>query len=339
MRSFVALISLSIICGTAPVASLFLSESSPSIALIAIAICNLLGWSIVAAALLVRRHLMHSIGRKARKLGLQSDQDSLITLYEEISREQGRKSAALSIDLVENKISTHEELSRALEKIVDRTFKLLNAESAELVLFDKESGGCHSSFVLGRPLTNISTERGGGGLLEDVLSRQHSGVILQPISFAGTVLGSLGAQLKSGKLPSHADKELVKVLALQGTLAIINSRYNEELLRMRRSSEESVRAKTGFLANLSHELRGPLGIIINAVEVVIEGLCGPISEEQADTLKMVRQNGQHLLELLNDVLDYAKSESGTISPEPVQLPVDDLLLDVTAVLRVQAQQR
>lgn len=315
------------------------SGASSSTPLLLLSALNLLGWSVVSAAIIIRRHLIRTLGERAGRLGVSSMDKSLLGLYELISKEQVRKSQALSMDLIENRISSSEELSRALEKIVGRTFKLLEAESAELVLFDQDSGGYHSSFVLGRPMNQNQAELTRTSLLDTGLTRSHPGLAMQPISFGGTVLGSLCVELKQGRLPSQTDKELLKVLALQGTLAIVNSRYNEELLRMKRSSEESVRAKTGFLANLSHELRGPLGIIINAVEVVLEGLCGPVSQDQADTLKMVRQNGQHLLELINDVLDYAKTESGTIAPERVQVVVDDLLIDVTNVVRSQAQQK
>jgi len=287
----------------------------------------------------MRGYLTRALQERALKLGLPQADESLLALHERISKEQGRKSQALSLDLIENRISSKEELSRALEKVVGRTFKLLEAEAAELVLFDRESGGYHSSFVLGRPMAQSGAELVRGALLDDALHSKHPGIAVQPISFAGTVLGSLSVELRWGRTPSLSDKELLKVLALQGTLAIVNSRYNEELLRMRRSSEESVRAKTGFLANLSHELRGPLGIILNAVEVVLEGLCGQVSSEQTDVLKMVRQSGQHLLELLNDVLDYAKTESGTIAPEQVAISVDELLVDITTVLRSQAQQK
>lgn len=339
MRSFTPLIALIALCGIAPIAFLWSAGAGGTTAAVLLSIANLLGWSIVGAALVMRGHLIRRLQERATKLGLPMGSDSLLSLHEKISQEQSRKSQALSIDLVESRITSKEELSRALEKIVSRTFKVLEAEAAELVLFDKESGGYHSSFVLGRPMAQSGAELVQGSLLDEALHATHPFIAVQPISFAGTVLGSLSVELRKGRVPSLSDKELLKVLALQGTLAIVNSRYNDELLRMKRSSEESVRAKTGFLANLSHELRGPLGIILNAVEVVLEGLCGQVSSEQADVLKMVRQSGQHLLELLNDVLDYAKTESGTIAPDRVAIPVDELLLDITTVLRSQAQQK
>ncbi|MCB0311572.1 MAG: response regulator, partial [Bdellovibrionales bacterium] len=102
---------------------------------------------------------------------------------------------------------------------------------------------------------------------------------------------------------------------------------------------ESIKAKTGFLANLSHELRGPLGIMMNAVELVLDGLCGTVSEDQRETLEMVRGNGEHLMDLINDVLDYAKIESGRVVPQKTEILVNDLLKDMVGVVRAQAESK
>ena len=129
----------------------------------------------------------------------------------------------------------------------------------------------------------------------------------------------------------------MNLLALQSSMAVINTEFTGELLRMRRVSDESVKAKTGFLANLSHEIRGPLSIMMNAVELVLEGMCGEVTDDQKDTLLMVKTNGRHLLDLINDVLDYAKAESGRVTINPVPLPVDEILNDLRKVISVQAE--
>jgi signal transduction histidine kinase/ActR/RegA family two-component response regulator len=162
-------------------------------------------------------------------------------------------------------------------------------------------------------------------------------VIVLPISFGATVLGTLRVAMPKGRLPTPADREIARLLAIQGGVAIINAQFTQEVVRMRSVSEESVKAKTGFLANLSHEIRGPLGIILNAVELVLEGLCGTVSDEQAQTLRMVQTNGAHLLELINDVLDYAKLEAGKVGVQPVDIQVNELLRDLSGVVRAQAE--
>lgn len=307
----------------------------PGLSTNVVAAFNLVAWSLVIAMLLARSE-QHLLAQKvARSLGLETRFRSPETLIRAVLGEIERKLAALEGNLVERRISSKEELSRALERVVALAFRLLDAESAELALFDRESGQYHSSFVLGKPFRS-SAQAMLSGALEGEEQPIPPDVLVQPIAFAGTVLGSLRVALKRNRLPSNADLEIARLLALQGGLVMVSAQYTDELLRMKRASEETVKAKTGFLANLSHEIRGPLGIIINAVELVADGLCGPVSSDQLETLRMVRTNGEHLLELINDVLDYAKIESGRVNPQPVDILVNDLLTDIGNVVRTQA---
>ena len=238
--------------------------------------------------------------------------------------------------MVEKKITSKEELSRVLERIVALAYRLLDAESAEIALFDSESNFYHSSFVLGKPFDKSSQAMLSGALAGDEGDPSPE-VLVQPIAFAGSVLGSLRVALPKQEIPSIGDQEIMRVLALQSGLAILNAAYSEELVRMKRAADETVKVKTGFLANLSHEIRGPLGIMLNAVELVLDGLCGPISADQLETLRMVRMNGEHLLELINDVLDYAKIESGKVTPQSEELLLNDVLADIANIIRTQAE--
>jgi signal transduction histidine kinase/CheY-like chemotaxis protein len=89
----------------------------------------------------------------------------------------------------------------------------------------------------------------------------------------------------------------------------------------RASAEQASELKTQFLANMSHELRTPLNSIINFTRILNAGLRGPVTPEQRDYLSRVRQSGEHLLGLINDILDLSKIESGRMElyTEPVQV--------------------
>jgi len=83
-----------------------------------------------------------------------------------------------------------------------------------------------------------------------------------------------------------------------------------ELTRANVALEEATRAKSAFLANMSHELRTPLNSIIGFSGLLVQGLVGPLSQEQQTQIGMIHASGRHLLELVDEVLDLAKVESG-----------------------------
>jgi PAS domain S-box-containing protein len=86
----------------------------------------------------------------------------------------------------------------------------------------------------------------------------------------------------------------------------------EELAAAMVKAQESDRLKSAFLAAMSHELRTPLNSIIGFTGVILQGLAGPLNEEQTKQLNMTRDSARHLLALINDVLDISKIEAGQL---------------------------
>ncbi len=248
----------------------------------AIFFLNSLGWISLIFTYLKQEELKKTVLKAATDLNIDTWRESLESLSLKVIHEIQRKNSSLTINIIERKISSKDELSRILERIVALAYRLLNAESAELALFDAESSTYHSSFVLGKPFGTASQ-----AMLSGAIDGQEKDVppdvIVQPIVFAGTVFGSLRVALGKGEIPSVSDQEIMRIIALQSGLAILNASYTDELLKMKRFSGESVKEKTGFLANLSHEIRGPLGMMLNAIELVMDGLCGAISQDQFET--------------------------------------------------------
>ncbi len=117
-------------------------------------------------------------------------------------------------------------------------------------------------------------------------------------------------------------EELRKSLAARNWLNEQLRMANTSLEEARESAEEANRLKTQFVANMSHELRTPLNAIINFTRIVMEGYAGgEVNEEQRAYLEYVRFAGEHLLGLINDILDLAKIEAGRVEiyPEPLDL--------------------
>ncbi|MDA3936340.1 MAG: PAS domain S-box protein [Actinomycetota bacterium] len=88
-----------------------------------------------------------------------------------------------------------------------------------------------------------------------------------------------------------------------------------ELLQTNHELEQATRAKSAFLASMSHELRTPLNSIIGFSGVLLQGLGGPLSPEQHRQIQMVNSSGRQLLDLVGDVLDLSKIESGRVEIE------------------------
>jgi len=118
---------------------------------------------------------------------------------------------------------------------------------------------------------------------------------------------------------------------------------NVALLDTRRRLEQQADAltrasayKSQFLANMSHELRTPLNAIIGFAELLHDEEVGPLQEQQKEFLGDVLRSGRHLLQLINDVLDLSKVESGKMEFRPEQVEPRKLVAEVLAILRTTA---
>lgn len=111
---------------------------------------------------------------------------------------------------------------------------------------------------------------------------------------------------------------------------------NEELALARKQAEQATQLKSQFLATMSHELRTPMNAIIGYTEIQLAGMAGSLTQEQQDYQARVLANAEHLLNLINDVLDLSKIEAGRM--ELVQRPfhVRDWLDDIVQQNQVLA---
>lgn len=104
-------------------------------------------------------------------------------------------------------------------------------------------------------------------------------------------------------------------------------------------AQEADRLKSAFLATVSHELRTPLNSIIGFAGVLAQGLAGPLNDEQVKQLGMIRQSSQHLLNLINDVLDLSKIEAGQLEIQKTQFDLRRVVEDVLRLTAPSAQKK
>ncbi|HEX8695733.1 MAG TPA: MHYT domain-containing protein [Longimicrobium sp.] len=123
-------------------------------------------------------------------------------------------------------------------------------------------------------------------------------------------------------------------------------RANEELLertaeaeKAREAADEANAAKSAFLATMSHELRTPLNAIAGYAQLLEMGIHGPLSEEQREYIDKIRRNQTHLLGLINDVLNFAKIEAGQVQYDIGEVPVDESLAAIEALIEPQVRAR
>jgi PAS domain S-box-containing protein len=105
----------------------------------------------------------------------------------------------------------------------------------------------------------------------------------------------------------------------------------------RDAAEAANAAKTRFLSTMSHELRTPLNAIGGYAELLELGIRGPVTAQQREDLSRIQRSQRHLLGLVNEVLNYAKLESGTVRYAAADVPVHEALADAAALLAPQAR--
>jgi PAS domain S-box-containing protein len=116
-------------------------------------------------------------------------------------------------------------------------------------------------------------------------------------------------------------------------------RYEHRLREKNAELQQASQAKDAFLATMSHELRTPLNSIIGFTGTLLMGLPGPLTGQQAHQLRLVETAGQHLLSLIDDVLELAKVEAGQpdVRPEPVECTA--VVREATEYMRPLADQK
>jgi signal transduction histidine kinase len=173
----------------------------------------------------------------------------------------------------------------------------------------------------------------GSGLAAFFLSSRLQHIVSGPIISLAQMARSI-AQDKDYSVRAKSDAEdetgvlvrsfntMLETIEAQNTELVesnrrLEERVSERTMQLQESKERAEtadRLKSFFLANMSHELRTPLNSIIGFSGILLQGLAGPLNPEQSKQLGMVCNSAEHLLALINDVLDLSKIEAGELRP-------------------------
>ena len=196
--------------------------------------------------------------------------------------------------------------------------------------------GCTRDELIGAPFRNYFTDA----------DRAEAGI--NRVLAEGKVTNyELTARARDGKLTvvsynattfHDRDRRLQGVFAAARDVTELK-RYERTLQLKNVELEDASRMKSEFLANMSHELRTPLNAIIGFSEVLRDGLVGPMSEQQRNFTGDILRSGQHLLSLINDILDLSKVEAGKMLLDLDPVEVSSLFVNSLTIVREKAAAR
>jgi signal transduction histidine kinase/ActR/RegA family two-component response regulator len=158
-----------------------------------------------------------------------------------------------------------------------------------------------------------------------------------PITGRGRRIGVLAVMGRRAPLFASDDLDLVQLLAEQAAIVLDGARLYGDLASANRELSQATKVKSEFLANMSHELRTPLNAILGFSGLLSEQLNGSMSDKQKRFIRNIHEAGEHLLDLINDVLDLSKVEAGRLDLRPEIVTLDVLLEPVAAAGRTAAQ--
>ncbi len=156
----------------------------------------------------------------------------------------------------------------------------------------------------------------------------------------GEIIGVLTLESRNlNKLQEAPQQDMLVAACRTLGSAIERAQAQDKLRRINQDLERASQMKSEFLASMSHELRTPLNSIIGFSQLLDRQTSGPLSEKQRHQIQAIAKSGNHLLELLNDILDLSKVESGKMELELSLLNLEELCEQCMTTIQPRAQMK
>jgi PAS domain S-box-containing protein len=233
-----------------------------------------------------------------------------------IEREARRANAYLvsAVDAIQDAFALYDEDDRVV---------LVNSACRQLL------GGRLAGAIVGRRFDEVLPDALGAGVF-DFSDESRDALLQRWLAYHGSPAGTLDVRTGRGRYLRVIDRKTPE----HGTVSLMID-VTDDVLREAELRSASA-AKSEFLSSMSHELRTPLNAVLGFAQLLERDRKQPLTQRQQERLQHVLHGGEHLLRLIDDVLDLARIEAGriTISCEPVV--VHDVLTEVTATLEPMA---
>jgi signal transduction histidine kinase len=189
------------------------------------------------------------------------------------------------------------------------------------------------------PTESYTRSDEAGRLLEIALLQQRARALESEVEhrreLEQRLRESLAARRRTEAALRERERQLEAALADREEALRRERSARTEAETARAAAEAANRAKSDFLAVMSHELRTPLNAVAGYSDLLELGVHGPLTHAQRDAVSRIRRSGVHLLGLINEVLNYARVESGNTRYEMADVPLDELLRTADALVHPQ----
>jgi GAF domain-containing protein len=266
-------------------------------------------------------------------------------------------SSTLDVDVVLNTIVTrandligadgctifeYDEVAEQFHLRATRNLEPRLVELARGTPLRKGDQGILGQLPMGRQAVQVPDITAGSyssPISDALIEAGYRAVVAVPLIREDHLIGALTMNRKTPGEFAAETIELLQTFATQSALAIQNARLFREIEIKSRELEVASQHKSEFLANMSHELRTPLNAIIGFSEVLGERMFGELNEKQDEYLKDIHASGQHLLSLINDILDLSKIEAGRMELEVTDFDLPMAIDNALTLIRERAARR